>query len=328
MANQIVETVAQYDGQQHLELFVRPSIALASLDKQGIRRFEGVKSKLWLYYSDQLDKLTRLSNGCGWNPSGNGVDITRKAIDAKPLVVEREQCFDEFLQTAWEYALKNGKDISDFSDTDIAEVLQSIYNPVVARDMQRIMWFGDTTLIGNPAYNMIDGYFRKIQLGIAGSTIVNYTITAMATPADAYNAILAVYNNQPRPMKSKYDKKILVTRNIYDLYVTYLTTVSGVDGSFTLLMNGLPQVMFRGVEVVCQDIWDDYFIADFPGSYNFGRIVMVTVDEALVAGFDIEDNANWTEYWYERRERQMLYRTQYVMGVELHHHNLLSVGGF
>ena len=328
MANQLVESVVQYEGKSARDLFFAPVISLQNFKDQGIRIFEDIQSKLWLYYSGKLDKVTKLRSGCGWVATGNGVNIIRKDIPVADMQIQLEQCADEFNQTLWETAKKKGVEINDLTDTEIEAILIQIVTDALSRDLQRQIWFSDTSLVGNNDYNAYDGLFKSIAAGVAGSTVANVAINAMANGTDAYNALLAVYSNQPLEMKGQPNKKFLITRNIYDLYVTYLSTLNGSEVSYTNVVNGVPTPTFRGIPVVAMDIWDEYFTADFSSDFGNGRIILHVAEQALIVGMDATSDSTQVASWYDLKEDMQYFRCRYKVGTRLHYDEYLSVAGF
>lgn len=330
MAGQVVESVVQYEGKNARELFFAPVIALPSISGSGIKIVEDIQSRLYLYYSSKLDKITKKRDGCGNTLTGNGVDITRRPIDVTDMEAFLQQCADEFNQTIYETAKKKGVDINDLTDTEIEAILIQIVTDAVARDFARQIWFNDTTLVGNADYNAYNGLFYNITAAVAASTVVNTPISAMATGTDAYNTLLAVYNAQPLAMKSQptASKRLLVSRNIYDLYVTYLSTINGSEASYTNVVNGVPTPTFLGVPVMAMDVWDEYFLADFPADFNNGRVVMHVIEQGLAVGIDATGDETRVQSWYSIDDDIQKFRVRYKIGTTLHYHEMLSVAGF
>lgn len=325
-----VNTFSQYDGKHAKEVLFYPVINSPTFNKTGVKVIEDIQSRLYIYRSTPLDKITLKRDNCGLPSNSNGsFDINNTPIDVVNMQAYVEQCADVFNKTIYETALKKGVDINDLTDTEVEEVIQTIMATTVERDLHRILWFGDNTLL-DINYNAFDGWFKKIGVFVVGNMIVNHAITAMATGTDAYNALLAVHNNQPRSLKAvpNEEKRILVTRNIYDLYTTYLSTLNGSEAAYFNVVNGIQTVTFKGIPVVVMDIWDEYFLSDFPNDFNNGRIILHHAQNSLYAAMDASSDTTTFKTWYSLDDDKYKMLCRYKAGAELGYPVNFSVAGF
>jgi hypothetical protein len=329
MADQIVESVATYEGKNAHELFFKPVLDNPAWAEMGIKVIQDIQSRLYIFFSSKLDKITKKRNGCGNEYTGDGVSITRRPIDVVDMNAMLKQCADEFNQTIYETAKKKGVEINDLTGTEIEKILIQILEPTIYRDLLRQTWFSDTAS-GDDDYNAYDGLFKLITAGVAGSTIVNNAIAAMTTPAHAYTALNTVWKAQPRVMKKtpKANKVFLVDRAIFDFYSDYLSTIGNDEQSHTNLVTGLDELKFKGVTVIAMDIWDEYFEADFDGELGNGRIVLAVKEEALIVGADAEGDYTKIQVWYDIDDDVTKFRARYKTGPTLKYHEMLSVAGF
>lgn len=325
-----ISSFQQFDIKHAKEVLFYPVITSPTFAKTGVKVIEDIQSRLVIYESTKFDKVTRKRNGCGLpNSSNSFFDVIAKAIEVVDMQAYIEQCADVFYSTIYETSLKKGVDINDLTDTDIEELIQGNMASTVERDLHRILWFGDNTL-NNQNYNAFDGWFKRIRFLVSLSSIPNYTISAMTQPSDAYNALLNVYKNQLRSLKSvpNEQKKFLVTRNIYDLYTTYLSTLNGSESAYFNIVNGIQAPTFMGIPVIVMDIWDEYFLADFTNSFNNGRIILHHSENSLYAGMDASSDATTFKAWYSLDDDKYKMLCRYKAGTELGFSENLSVGGF
>lgn len=329
MADQVIESVVSYEGKHAKELFFTPVISLELWNRQGVKIIDDIQSRLKIYFSGKLDKVTKKRDGCGNTYSGDGVAITNRNIDVTDMEVFLKQCSDVFDQTIYEAAKKKGVEINDLEGTEIEAIAIKLIEDAMTRDLIRQSWFNDTSLTGNADYNAYDGWFKLIAAGIAATTITNLPIASMSTGQNAHDAIEAVYNAQSLAMKSQAteSKVILVTRNIYDKYVDYLRGL-GADATFNSTINGVGMAKFSGIEVIPMDIWTEYFTADFSSDLGNGRIVMVVKDEALMLGVDAESDYTVVQSWYSIDDDIQKFRVRYKVGPTLKYHEMIVVAGF
>lgn len=325
-----VDSFVAFEGKQATEIFKLPFVTDPSLAAQGIRVINDVQSRLYLYYTSKLRKITTKRVGCGNSPTGTGVTVDRELIQVTDMHIYLDQCSDTFNQTILEGALKKGVEITDLTNTEIDRLIADAVLEGGQSDYFIQMWFSDVSLVGDAFYGNYEGFFKHIQAAVTATTIVNQAIGAMAVAADAYNTLLAVFNAQVIEMKAApvATKQILVTRNIYDLYIQHLSTLNGSEIAYTTLVNGIATPTFMGVKVIVMDHWDSTFAADFAGDFGNGRVVMNVSDETLIIALDTVGEETLIDSWYSKDDQVQKYNVKYKVGTILKFEEMFSVAGF
>lgn len=325
-----IDNVVTYEGKQASEIFKLPFVENPTLTAQGVKVINDIQSKLYLYYSTKLSKITKKRTGCGNTETGEGAIIDRELIEVTDMNIFLPQCADKFNGTILEFAKKKGVEINDLSDTEIDKFIADLIIEAAAEDYLRQQWFGDTSLIGDDDYSAYDGHFVNITAGVAAADIVNNSIAAMTTGQHAHDALLAVYEDQPRVMKRtpKANRVFLVTENIFELYESYLSALNGSEVSYKNTTDGLDTLKFRGIDVIKMDLWDQVFEEDFPSDFGNGRIVLHVKEEALIVGLDAEGDETKIESWYSKDDDVQKYRVRYKVGTKIKFNEMMSVAGF
>jgi hypothetical protein len=116
---------------------------------------------------------------------------------------------------------------------------------------------------------------------------------------------------------------------VYDNMVQYLESTSWAESAYKTIIAGLPDMLtFRGIPIINVG-WDYHLDADFPhltGSLHaYPHRVIYTALDNLILGIDSANEFNTTDFWYNKDEQENRFRSQFVMGPEYVHNQLLCV---
>ena len=324
-----INTVVTYEGKLAKDLYFAPIINNIALTDQGLKMIEDIQSRLYVFYNSKLDKVTKANPGCSSSVTGTGTAITRELIQVTDLEIYLSQCYTVFDQTLYEAARKKGKDIADLTGTEIETLMRDTIMPTIERDFQRILWLADTSNVGDTDYSMLDGLFVKITAAVTAGDVENVTTAAVTTPALAFDVLNRVYLNQKLVMKAQplNSKVFLVTQDVYENYVQYLSTLGTDEISHTNLVSGISAVKFMGIPVIPMPLWTDYLAADFP-SEDQSRVILLVKEEALIVGMDASSDTTNVEIWYEKKDKLNYTRVDYKLGTFIKHTEYLSVANF
>lgn len=324
-----INSVVTYEGKLAKDLFFAPIINLPGIAEVGIKVIEDIQSRLYVFYNSKLDKVTKANPGCSSSVTGTGTAITRELIQVTDLELFLSECYTVFDQTLYETARKKGVEIADLTGTEIETLMRDTLLPTIERDMQRIMWLADTANVGDTNYSMLDGFFVKITAAVTAGTVENVTTATVTTPALAFDVLNRVYLNQKLVMKSQplNSKLFLVTQDVYENYVQYLSTLGTDEISHTNLTNGITAVKFMGIPVVPMALWTEYLSADF-SSDDQSRVILLVKDEALILGVDASSDTTMVDIWYEKKDKLNYTRVDYKLGTKIKHTEFLSVANF
>lgn len=333
MAGQPIEIFPKYEGKISREIWEPLLINNPTLKDQGIKTIADIRSKLIVYYTEQLRYITKKWITCGSEATGNGVEVTQEDIAVTPMRIDLSQCFGIFNQTILEFATKNGYDVNNMEGTEIGEMIMKMIVEGAFWDLLRQIWFGDTASV-NDYFSPYDGYFKRIRATVLAGTTPNVPIAnaaAVDTPTEVYNLLLAVVNNRERVMSS-FDKKaqqLLVTGDIYDLYETYLSTLNGSETAYYHVVNGIETPMIKGFPVIKQNIWDEIRDGNpaIKAESPYGIVIMTTDDQSLILGVDAEDDWAQVKAWFEVKDEKNYWRVRYFAGTFIKYPDMLSTAG-
>lgn len=193
-------------------------------------------------------------------------------------------------------------------------------------------YFGDVTRAGDPtdffSWNAFDGIFTKIAQYIALGTIPaaqHFSIPAgPLAPADAYTALKTAYDaqndilsNLPDNQKAIYiDKK---TAKAYERYLISIGQNSCCGVSYVI--NGIPTLLFEGIPIVVEPIWDGMLKA-LNGGVEAHAIIL-TISGNFIFGTDKSygGGANLDQalrIWWSEDDEVWRYKMYLVAGTELY----------
>ncbi len=199
-------------------------------------------------------------------------------------------------------------------------------------DLASNAYFGDvdrtvpTTAIWST--NIFDGIFKWMKRYIAGNVIpANQTITIAdstdytVTPASAYNLLKSMYEKQSLLMYSMPDSKKIfkVSKEIARGYEDYLISIGLNAIGYTLVVNGLPRLAYKGITIEEQEIWTP-IITELKGSAGYAAILTLkgnfvfATDSTYGEG---EDGHTALEIWYEKKDMTWYYRWFFKAGTQI-----------
>jgi len=334
----ILTTAVTYGGKQATDglkagLIFNPILAATDFARLGYDIREDVQGTEHMYKIIPSDKVTRKATTCGWNPYGKLGDLIDETVSVVKLKIEMEQCAMDFDGKILQAMKKRGWDRENLAEgTEFARLVEDIAQPIIARDLRRIISLGDTANV-SADYSMLDGKWKKIFAAVGAGTILktaDLPDTGAVTAAQANTALLGVHFGAPIELQSMpaTDTIKVVTRSVYNAYMQYLATNNALESSWNLAQNGTRTLMHFGVEVVPEDEVDRYVAADLSGAAaptsNPHRIYYTAKNNITIAT-DLQSDFTTIRFWYEEKEEMNLMRVNYKLGVSLGWGQLFSV---
>lgn len=319
-----------YDGPISTEVFYKPSVATPDMLKIFTVK-PNIKSGQKLNLVGVLENIVKAYSSCARTSTGSGLSITNRTILTTELEVWLEECKDTFEDTIFETALASGLDANNLTGTDIDKIIQSIVLQGMKLDNFRIFSFGDTD---NPSsnYNMLNGLWSTLIAGVGTSYCVTRVGTTLGTASSfSGSAALAIlqdlYDGAPIILKNvpEEEKGFFVTGTIFDGYMKYLQSVSGVEGSWGILQNGKKELMFNGVPVIPIRAWDRTLTTDFPLGANVRHLALYTTPKNHIVGVEKAADQGKISTWYEKKDRKFYVEGQYRMGYQYIHCDLQAI---
>lgn len=279
-----VSGLTEYIESRRDELFVKSVAGAKTLDY--IEIMPGVKYKEALHY---LDSTVVLKDGsvCSWDPDGSDT-FSEKYIEVKPVKVEKEWCWKDFLKTYanWQLQVEAGREKMPFqeklADSNVAAVEAAV---------EDLVWKGDSGL-------SITGFIDLIGQE-SGATVDFASGTTTSAKIDAVVAAL--------PLGA-----LKKGANIFLSYTDFRNYIAEQNSSCCA---GRP-VMDAAVETA--KYVGDSRITLIPvlGLEGTGAIVGASAD-ALVYGTDIEGSEGVYRYFYDEKADTFNFRILFNAGMAI-----------
>jgi hypothetical protein len=321
--------IATYSGANLNELFYEPVFRSEDI-MRNYRVIPNVKHKMNVYTSAALTKIVQPYITCSATSQDPVVqfNIDDKVITAGRCRVALEQCTNEFFGTYIEEMYRNGVDVMNVEGTQLGDAIVNRAVKGIAQDVVRLAWGGDVA--GAVAgYTAFDGWMELMK----AETVITFNGTAAApTAGDAMSLITAVYDGAAAALQqvAASDKKIFVTPQIYNAYMANLEG-NGSSLAIANTVDGMPRVMFRGVEIVAMYEWDTILADTNPdlfanGGNNFSNGICYCAVENLIIGSDVTDPEGSFKVFYDDLEEKMFFRGYFKLGVQYLYSSLVKWG--
>jgi hypothetical protein len=308
MAN-AVEIIQTWESDYVAELFLEPAIDTEDgLFAGGYTVDAFVNKSKTFYVNSELKYITKKKDTCGFTPFGTS-DLTEVTLVTQPMAVNLEQCAAEFFDTVFKRTLKKGTGVYNLEGDVIMNAVVANAQRAIKNDAFVLAWFGNTTIASTAAnafLNPFNGWFKLFE---GDADVKKYSIGS--TGDFALEALRAISDAVETSIIEQDDASVyLVTRSVYqNLLKTYESL--GTDVGLTRLNDG-HDLMFRGVPVIRQNIWDKS-ISDL--SLGSSKRIFYGPLANLVVGTDIANPANDAMLFLDQLQEKTYFKTNFDLGV-------------
>lgn len=321
MANLITSSLS-YSKEDAQKYFLQPLF----VQNSAMDYFEimtNVKSSQKLDKFSTLDKIT-VSEAAGFNGQ-TGVTYTQRSVSVARMEAEVEQAGGAFFNTIKGELLKLGLNKDDVSGTVIQTIIADIMLRGVKRDMERQLWFSDSsnTATAYADYNSYDGIFKQLAGLPAAQKLGILSTLAADTARDTFQSMINAMPNEG--MENRADLVFFCTRSMADNYRATLRT-GHQELAYLSGVNGTPSLAYQGIPVVEMGQWDTHIAADSniatpltaPALQNAsnkfdGHIAVLTVKNNIVIATDY-NAVSGADVWYNKDLKVNRFRFEYVIG--------------
>ncbi|MCQ2608774.1 MAG: hypothetical protein MJ197_08825 [Bacteroidales bacterium] len=304
----------------------------------------GIKMKEQIVLASQLGLSGKLANGCTAVSSGAGSVLTQKYWDPASIEDTLSTCIKSQNSMFKAYAdkIEKYKDTYDMTGSDEELFITALVEEAMKVTIARAIWFADTTVSAStssgeglissanvPFFNYFDGLWKQIFTGVSAGTIAKTTISAMATPQNAYDAVNAVYMSASAKLRQDENAQFLVDGVTFMLLEDYLISKGGSNET-QYAQDGFKVIKFKGYNVInAETIWsaNEYFEAkqgDGAGSFLPNRIVFTTPANIPVGTLNDEDFSD-IESWYEKADKTNYTRYGFTLDAKVLSEDLIAV---
>lgn len=323
MAN-VIEQDVTLDAKDTNQILVLP---LA--EAQEISTFFEVRTdiiyKERMVLSNNLRRVLRKYTSCGFDASGNAIDVTEKYLEVCKLKVNLEQCAEDLGSSWFAKMLKKGTEIDNLEDTDLQDFIVSQVMDALKFDAPELSWFGDTDS-EDDFLSSCDGIWKRIFQAIdeySGQRL--YVFGAELGDCDAVEAMRALYTGASAALDGQpaTNKQILLTRELYDNFVNCREDQCCAERSYQLLETGQKEFTFRGIPVYKMTQWTEAIEAfglDYP------HRIMYTMKGNLFVGTDAVSSEQGLDFWYDKKDEMNYIKLKMKWGTQIAFDKLTYVG--
>tara|TARA_R100001480_G_scaffold72817_2_gene83782 strand:- start:4428 stop:5459 length:1032 start_codon:yes stop_codon:yes gene_type:complete len=253
---------------------------------------------------------------------GAAVTITPKRMEAE-IAFAGNSLFNKMKGQL----MRGGHDFDNVDGTVVKNILLDLIGQGVQSDFNRQLWLSTLDSSAPDAdFGIYDGIFESAFN--ASANFITREYSGLSTQAD--DAVLAT-GNGVKILQGLYDSAtpellgagnhvFFVSGDIADDYLVTLEGTGYAAGGYGTLVNGMPQLMYRGIPVVVRRDWDIALAADSTpingaSSANETHRAMLTTKDAFVVATDFSSNS--VEQWYSNDNKEYRFRVAYSVGCAL-----------
>lgn len=205
------------------------------------------------------------------------ISAAEKTWDLGEWSVPLKWCYEEFLGTMAEYALKTGTDIHDLTGTDIMNVLiLPAFEEAYRRMFWRFIWFGDKNATADnitagmdvELFKPTDGLFKQLFAIGAANAAQRVTIEANSEASTAAQMAAikqsgvaigifdSILENADSRIASLDGAGLFVTKSLADALVKDLKREYKEILTWEQVFKGVNVTEYNGVKIYAISIWD------------------------------------------------------------------------
>jgi hypothetical protein len=330
----ILTGIPSYQGEQ-LGLLLRDKLAdYPTIATLGTEVIDAKKEDYILTLHNDLRKITtKRGAACGLPaPKGNFAMYTKK-LEPVEMQAYNEFCDKELNDTIFAKMKQGGVSAADITPTEFGAILQDVVFDAVAHDLSRVLFLGDTALVGDVDYNQFDGIYKKLKVGTTDANNPVSDAGAVATPTlgNIVDELEKVYQAQSRNLRQvpNNQKRFWVTEEIYEVYAQYLTTV-GVTFNQSRIEQGIEQVTYKGIPLVplyiVSQALNDFATGSPLTIPNPDRIILTKPDQHFIA--TDYNSSSILKMWYSDDDDKNKILVRYLADYNFKYGDYSVIAGF
>lgn len=294
----------------------------------------GIQHDTQIVFVDNLDVSGEAFTNC--TPAEqSGLTLTEKVWTPKLIGGRYTHCANDLAQLLKLYrkAQRANPDYFDRIDSQEMGMLMAKITDAMKVSVSAKVWLGDTgaavqpggnfTIVGfnSGLWSQFDGLWEQIfsDASVPRYTIAengNATYVLQELAADKGRTILQeLYEGADSRLLGDSDAQILVTRSIWDNYLTTIESLQGNGGIITRLEDGTVTMNYRGIPIIKMDEWDRTirkYQDDLTVHFRPHR-ALLTVPSNIKIGTLSESDLNSLESWYEKKDKTNIVDFSYFL---------------
>ena len=247
------------------------------------------------------------------------------AVTITPKRMEAEIAFagNSLFNTMKGQLMRGGHDFDNVDGTIVKNILLGLIGEGVQSDFNRQLWLSDSGASGD--FGIYNGVFQAAFE--ASSNSINrasispeQTTDAALVAGNGIKILRALYDAASPELLGAGNHVLFVSGDIADDYMLTLEGTGFTTSGYGTLVNGMPQLTFRGIPVVVRRDWDIAIaanVANINGASNAAEThrAMLTTKDAFAVATDFSSNA--VEQWYSNDNKEYRFRVAYSIGCAL-----------
>jgi len=315
-------TVEQYDVNRAI---IQP-IFMGQDYMQYMEVLPNIKGTTVIDKFNQLGKITKAFTNGAFSAESTGDKGATITITPSRVEAEIEFRANELFNKMKGQLMRDGHEFDNVEGSVVKNILLDLIGQGVKADFNRQLWLSDVAE-ADADYGIYDGIFQVAKE--AGATALTREYSGLTTQAD--DAAL-VAGNGLKIMQGLYDSAapelleagnhvFFVSGDIADDYMaSTLESSSFAAAGYGAMVNGVPNLTYRGIPIIVRRDWDVAIAADVAeinGCTNAAEThrALLTTKDAFVVGTDFDENS--VEQWYSMDNKAYRFRVAYMVGVAL-----------
>jgi len=323
MANELLvtslPTVNQYDVNRAI---IQP-IFMGQDYMQYMEVLPNIKGTTVIDKFNQLGKITKaFSQG---EFSGETISDKGATVTITPARVEAEIQFraNELFNKMKGQLMRGGHEFDNVDGTIVKNILLDLIGQGIKADFNRQLWLSDAAE-ADANYGIYDGIFQVAKEG--GAYALDNASVSQANgealgSGKGLTILKALYDFASPELLEAGDHVYFVSGDIADDYMAAtLESSNFAAAGYGALVNGVPQLTYRGIPIIVRRDWDVAIAADVSEINGCNHATethraMLTTRGAFVVGTDFDENS--IEQWYSQDHKAYRFRVAYMVGVAL-----------
>jgi len=315
-------TVEQYDVNRAI---IQP-IFMGQDYMQYMEVLPNIKGTTVIDKFNQLGKITKAFTNGAFSAEADADKGATITITPSRVEAEIEFRANELFNKMKGQLMRGGHEFDNVEGSVVKNILLDLIGQGVKADFNRQLWLSDVAE-ADADYGIYDGIFQVAKE--AGATALTREYSGLTTQAD--DAAL-VAGNGLKIMQGLYDSAapelleagnhvFFVSGDIADDYMaSTLESSSFAAAGYGAMVNGVPNLTYRGIPIIVRRDWDVAIAADVAeinGCDNAAEThrALLTTKDAFVVGTDFDENS--VEQWYSMDNKAYRFRVAYMVGVAL-----------
>lgn len=248
-----------YNGELNLDLIKPINVELPALGDL-FTIIQGVRCGEYLHYVNPLTTvLTKAAADC--NPTYvQAGSITDRQLTTGNFATYLEWCEAEFTAICTALVQKYIKPGLDGLELEgaLMNVIFEQVKQTMAKDILKVMFFGQSNYLGSSVYSAIDGVFTKFYDSEAAycvqpvSNSLPNTATSVLSANQARDTFRLLWGNSNIRLKQLPNnaKVFWVTGSVWENYYDSLIDNCCVEGSWKMGQDGVNELYYRGIKVM------------------------------------------------------------------------------